>query len=182
MGILANDGDHPSLFGDYRGGNIVEQVLFATKPAGKDSPFAVVLGGNLVYHDWQARLYRGDIAFQGVLAGVLRQGAEPDRRLRDDPTARTPTRRRGSTRATRTTSSRRAVDVAGHFATPVPGNPSTYLYGAGELAFILGSTNELRTADQALTGQSDDDRVVRRRGVARRRPRRTAKARPSRRR
>ena len=31
MGLLANDGDHPSLFGDYRGGNLVEQVLFATK-------------------------------------------------------------------------------------------------------------------------------------------------------
>ncbi len=46
-----------------------------------------------------------------------------------------------------------AVDIAGHFATPIPGNPSTYLYGAGEVAFILGSTNELRSADQALTGQ-----------------------------
>ena len=45
MGIVANDGDHPSLFGDYRYGNIVEQVLFATKPLGEKSPFVVALGG-----------------------------------------------------------------------------------------------------------------------------------------
>ncbi len=153
MGILANDGDHPSLFGDYRGGNMVEQVLFATKPAGKDSPFALVLGGNLVYQDWQARLYRGDIAAQGVLAGFYDKG--PNQigvfaTLRSQGTDKTAAAYNGYTDNIVAA----AVDVAGHFATPIPGNPSTYLYGAGELAFILGSTNELRSADQALSGQN----------------------------
>ena len=47
-----------------------------------------------------------------------------------------------------------AIDVAGHFAEPLPGNPFTYIYGAGEVAFIVGSTKiELRSADQALSGQ-----------------------------
>jgi hypothetical protein len=153
MGILANDGDHPSLFGDYRGGNMVEQVLFATKPAGKDSPFAIVLGGNLVYQDWQARLYRGDIAAQGVLAGFYDKG--PNQigvfaTIRSQNTDKTSAAYAGYTDNIVAA----AVDVAGHFATPIPGNPSTYLYGAGELAFILGSTNELRSATQAATGQN----------------------------
>jgi hypothetical protein len=153
MGILANDGDHPSLFGDYRGGNMVEQVLFATKPAGKDSPFAIVLGGNLVYQDWQARLYRGDIAAQGVLAGFYDKG--PNQigvfaTIRSQNTDKTSAPYSGYTDSIVAA----AVDLAGHFAVPVPGNPSTYLYGAGELAFILGSTNELRSATQALTGQN----------------------------
>jgi len=152
MGILANDGDHPSLFGDYRGGNMVEQILFATKPAGKDSPFAIALGGNLVYQDWQARLYRGDIAFQGVLAGFYEKG--PNQigvfaTLRSQNTDRTAADYSGYT----DNITAGAVDVAGHFAAPIPGNPSTFVYGAGELAFIVGSTNELRTADQAFAGE-----------------------------
>jgi hypothetical protein len=153
MGILANDGDHPSLFGDYRDGNFVEQIMFATKPAGKDSPFAIVLGGNLVYQDWQARLYRGDVAFQGVLAGFYDKG--PNQigvfaTLRSQQTNKTAAQYADYTDDIVAA----AVDVAGHFATPIPGNPSTFLYGAGELAFIVGSTNELRTPDQALTGQN----------------------------
>ncbi len=152
MGILANDGDHPTLFGDYRNGNLVEQILFATKPAGKDSPFALVLGGNLVYDDFQARLYRGDVAFQGVLAGFYDKG--PNQigvfaTLRSQQTNKTSAQYNDYSDNIVAA----AIDVAGHFAVPLPGNPYTYLYGAGELAFILGSTNELRTPDQALTGQ-----------------------------
>ena len=152
MGILANDGDHPSLFGDYRNGNLVEQILFATKPAGKESPFAIVLGGNLVYQDWQARLYRGDIAVEGVLAGFYDKG--PNQigvfaTIRNQTTNQTSVQYAGY--ADNIVAA--AVDVAGHFAVPIPGSPSAFLYGAGEVAFIVGSTNELRTPDQALTGQ-----------------------------
>ncbi|MEO8875907.1 MAG: hypothetical protein ABI461_09990, partial [Polyangiaceae bacterium] len=74
MGILANDGDHPSLFGDYRYGSISERVLYATKPLGKESPFIVVVAGDLVYRDPTATLTRGDQAFQGVLAALDDKG------------------------------------------------------------------------------------------------------------
>src|SRR5205807_197801 len=70
MGILANDGDHPSLFGDYRYGSISERILFATKPGGKDSDFLVVLAGDIVYRDQTARLSRNQQALQGVLAAL----------------------------------------------------------------------------------------------------------------
>ncbi len=152
MGILANDGDHPSFFGDYHGGNLVEQVLFATKPAGIDSPYVLALGGDLVYSDPQARLTRGDIAVQGVLAGYYQKGPNL---LGVFATIRSQTTSKQSMSDIYGYSDdivAGVVDVAGHFAQPVPGSPTAYVYGGAEAAFVLGSTNELRQPDQALTG------------------------------
>ena len=124
------------------------------KPAGKDSPFAVVLGGNLVYQDWQARLYRGDIAFQGVLAGFYDKG--PNQigvfaTLRSQQTNKTAAQYADYSDDIVAA----AVDVAGHFATPIPGNPSTFLYGAGEARVHFGiDPTSFCTPDQALTGQN----------------------------
>ena len=153
MGLLANDGDHPSLFGDYRGGNLVEQVLFATKPAGIDSNYVLGVGFNVVYQDAQARLTRGDVAMQGVLAGYYEKG--PNQLgvfsvLRSQSTGKTS----GSDLYSYTDDLVvGAVDVAGRFASKIPGADETFLYGAAEGAFILGSTNLLRQPDQAASGQ-----------------------------
>jgi len=73
MGILANDGSTPPPFGVYFGGDIVERVLFATKPLlkiGKDwiKDLTVAIAGDLVFDDITAKLYEGDIAWQGVFA------------------------------------------------------------------------------------------------------------------
>jgi hypothetical protein len=82
MGILANDGSDV-VFGTYDGGDIVERVLFATKPfnptgieAIKD--LAVVVAGDLVYDDITAQMktckrgkkleYCGDLAWQAIAA------------------------------------------------------------------------------------------------------------------
>ncbi|MBW2261131.1 MAG: hypothetical protein JRG91_04090 [Deltaproteobacteria bacterium] len=82
MGILANDGSDV-LFGYYDGGDIVERVLFATKPfqptgieAIKD--LAVVFAGDLVFNDITAQMktckkgkkieYCGDLAWQAIAA------------------------------------------------------------------------------------------------------------------
>lgn len=153
MGILANDGDHPTIFGDYRGANIQEQLLFATKPAGEESPFVLAGAFSLVYQDQQARLTRGDVAFQGVLSGFYEKG--PNQLgvfsvLRSQSTAR----ESGSDVNPYSDGLvAGAVDVAGHFAVPVPGNEDTFLFGAAEGAVILGSTNILRQPDQAASGQ-----------------------------
>ena len=74
MGILANDGNHPTLFGDYRYGSISERILFATKPGGESSDFVIALAGDLVFRDQNAKLARGDQAFQGVLAAYWERG------------------------------------------------------------------------------------------------------------
>lgn len=152
MGILANDGDRPPLFGDYRGGNIQEQILFATKPAGETSPFILAAGFSMVYQDSIARLTRGDIAFQGVLSGFYEKGLN---QLGVFSVLRSQSTAKESGAAINSYDDDiviGAIDVAGKFATPVPGNEDTFLFGAAEGAVILGSTNVLRTQDQAATG------------------------------
>lgn len=82
MGLLANDGDRDdSLFGDYRYGDIVERLVFLTRPFARlDNPIrelAVFLGGDLVYDDGTADLIAGDVALQ-LIFGLLWR-LDPDR-------------------------------------------------------------------------------------------------------
>ena len=72
LGVLANDGDRRPLFGDYRAGDIVERVAFATRPGGRHSNVVAAIAGDLVYRDRTTRLVDGDIALQG-LASVYYQ-------------------------------------------------------------------------------------------------------------
>ena len=155
MGILANDGDHPSVFGDYRYGNINEEILFATRPGGKDSPFVVAVGGALVFRDDIAQLSRGDRAWQGVLAGYYESGPN---RVGVYAVYRNQTRDRTSASDLFPYSDHieaGAFDLAGNFAAPIrtPGMPA-YVFGAFEGAAIFGSTNALRTNEQAASNQS----------------------------
>jgi hypothetical protein len=159
MGIVANDGDHPSLFGDYRYGNIVEQILFATKPFGEKSPFVVAVMGNLVFRDNTALLTRGDHAWQGVLAAFYEEGPNM---FGVYGVYRHQTRDRTSGSDLYPYSDRLnvgVIDLAGHFAAPIvtPGTPA-YVFGAFEAATILGTTNAERTNEQALTGTTTDVR------------------------
>jgi len=151
MGILANDGDHPTLFGDYRYGSISERILFATKPGGNDSDFYLAVAGDLVYRDNNARLTRGQQAFQGVLAAFWEHGQNKLgvfstlRHQQNDKTS-------GSALYSYTDEiDALAVDLHGRVAVPVPGHDA-FFYGEAEAAYIAGSTNVLRTPDQALDG------------------------------
>jgi hypothetical protein len=151
MGIVANDGDHPSLFGDYRYGAISDGILFATKPLGKEGPLTVAAAGQVVFRDNLARITRGDRAVQGVLAGYWERG--PNQLglyavYRHQATDRTSA---SDLAAFDDAIDAAVVDVAGHFAAPVAGTDA-FLYGAGEVAAIFGTTNAERTLDQSLTG------------------------------
>ncbi len=151
MGILANDGDHASTFGDYRYGSIDERILFATKPGGKDSPVTVLVAGDLVYRDANARLTRGDHAFQGVMGALYSHGDNQIgvygvyRHQTNDKTS-------GSSIFPYTdTIDAGVLDVTGKFAVPVAGQDA-FAYGGFEAAAIFGSTNALRTAEQLQNG------------------------------
>jgi hypothetical protein len=81
MGMLANDGDHPTLFGDYQRGSLVERLLYAVTPLGKGTPLVVALAGDLVFEDNTADLLgddikdhprNGDLALQAVAAIAYR--------------------------------------------------------------------------------------------------------------
>lgn len=64
LGIVANDGDHPPVFGDYRNGDIVERVAFATRPGGARSPIVVAVAGDLVFRDRLSSLVRYDVPIE----------------------------------------------------------------------------------------------------------------------
>jgi hypothetical protein len=157
MGILANDGDHPSLFGDYRYGDISERVLYATKPLGKESPLIVVVAGDLVFRDSTATLTNGDQAFQGVLAALYDKGQN---QIGLYGVYRDESRDQPSTAFSSYTDKIQVgvLDAAGKFAAPVAPNSSTFVFGAFEAATIIGVTNEVRTNAQALDGSTTDVR------------------------
>jgi hypothetical protein len=154
MGIIANDGDHQPLFGDYRYGSISERVLFATKPGGRDSAVTTVIAGDLVYRDANARITRGDRAFQGVAALLCERGPnqiglygvyrhQTHHRNAGDP---------GSSLFPYTDTIDAAIaDVEGKFVAPIHLSDA-FVFGQTEAAAIFGSTNAERTAVQALSG------------------------------
>ena len=77
LGIIANGGDTPPPFGDYRYGDLVRRILFATKPAGQDSPFAIAIAADWVAWDLIADYEgRDDLAFQGVLGASYDDGTQ----------------------------------------------------------------------------------------------------------
>jgi hypothetical protein len=61
LGIVANDGDRAPVFGDYRNGDIVERIAFATRPGGARSSLVVALAGDLVFRDRLASLALYDV-------------------------------------------------------------------------------------------------------------------------
>jgi hypothetical protein len=86
MGLLANDGDHGEdyLFGDHHFGDIVERVVFFTKPFYRltQNPIrelAMFVGGDIVFNDGIADLVEGDLAWQ-IVGGLLWR-LDPDRAL-----------------------------------------------------------------------------------------------------
>ncbi len=77
LGIISNGGSDPPVFGDYRFGDLVRRIMFATRPGGADSPFAVAVAADWVGFDLIADFDgRGDLAFQGVVAGYYEQGED----------------------------------------------------------------------------------------------------------
>jgi hypothetical protein len=151
MGIVANDGDHYPLFGDYRYGDIVERVLFATKPAGERRPFTLAAAGDLVYRDEYATLTQGDHAFEGVLAAIV--GDDVDQ-VGLYGVYRNQTHSEYSDGTLYPYDDKidvGVIDLAGKFAAPVP-NSKAFVFGQGEIATILGSSNAERTAAEAAAG------------------------------
>lgn len=74
LGLVANDGDHARLFGDYFLGSIVDEIAYATRPLGKSSPFVVAIAGNLVQSDATASWGNGDRTYQLVGSAFYRDG------------------------------------------------------------------------------------------------------------
>ena len=148
MGLVWNDGNHEVLFGDYSDGSVVERVLYAIKPGGKDSDITLAAAGDLVFEDRFATLTDGAHAYQAMftasysdhdetyydktrgnrfgIAGVYRHQEQDETNVDLDTKFHTYT-----------------IDVAGHFATDIPG-ADAYVFGAAEFAYALGTTRVFR--------------------------------------
>jgi len=151
MGLLFNDGAHPTLFGDYRYGSISERLLFATKPGGKDSDFNLAFAADLVFRDQLARLTRGEQALQGVVAAYWEHGWN---KLGVFTTFRHQAVDRASTTPLATYTDdldQISIDLHGRVASQVPGDRNAFLYAEAEAAYVIGSTDTFRTASQAKT-------------------------------
>ncbi|HTJ80151.1 MAG TPA: hypothetical protein VL400_00470 [Polyangiaceae bacterium] len=149
-GILANDGNHPQMFGDTIRGSLVERLLFATTPMGKDTPLLVAAAGDLVFEDNTADILgdsptqpTGDLAGQAVLAVAWREDIgevglygvyrHQERTLTSVLSDYDESMDVG------------VVDIAGKIRGKVPGT-SGYAYLQAEAAGIFGRSSYLRSA------------------------------------
>ena len=145
MGVVVNDGDHPSVFGDYRYGALYERIAFLTKPLGKESPLAVGVVGDLVFRDANAKLVDGDRALQGGLLAVLEKDAQTQVGLLAIYRSQRRDKDSGSSLFSYTESlDVGVIDATGKFAVRAPGAENTFVFGQAEAAAILGSTNVVR--------------------------------------
>ena len=137
LGMVANDGDTPTVFGDYRFGDIVRRVMLATRPLGRNKPLVVAVGGDWVVSDLLADYERRDeLAFQGILAaywgeGENRVGAYGVYRWQENRLA--------------DTLSAFFVDVYARWGFRDP--RGGWLYAAAEVAYAGGSTTYARTPE-----------------------------------
>lgn len=165
LGLVANDGaDREDAFHDALLGDLVERVLFVTRPiqAFSDSGFArhfhVGIGGDLVYRDDHASLVEGDLAAEGV-ALVFYDG--PVVRGGDDLFAGVYAAYRHQRDDNGDRLKALAVDAAfRHVATL--DSRGTFLRVEGEGAFVLGS---LRFADRGGPPRAKDGADIRQWGA-----------------
>lgn len=140
LGIISNGGGTAPPFGDARFGDLVRRILFATRPAGRDSPFTIAVAGDWVGWDLSADFEgRQDLAYQGVVAAYYE---EDDDRLGGYVAYRNQTNRLDD---------ELSVFVGDlfaelHFAEPSGGN----LRVAFELAYVRGTTSFARTVEHPV--------------------------------
>ncbi|MCC6213394.1 MAG: hypothetical protein IT376_00880 [Polyangiaceae bacterium] len=154
MGLLANDGDHPTPFGDAYRGSITDRALFATRPLGESSPFNVAIAGDWVARDGSADRSKDETAYQGVLALFYedddknRVGVYGVYRTQDRPSSSLGVDFDETLRVW-------VVDSAGRASTRVSGVEG-WLYGEYEVAYVFGDTNFTRTVSQTYGNERED--------------------------
>jgi hypothetical protein len=155
MGLLVNDGDHPTLFGDYSGGTRLERVLFEVKPGGTNSPLTLGIASDLVFRDARSKLTDGDLAMQAVLMATYAD-ARGDRvgfygAYRHE--------RPDSGSAVRATESVLVLDSAGKFNAKIPGAVG-HVFGEYEIAYLVGQTDLSQVLIQGTALAREDIRAL----------------------
>jgi hypothetical protein len=164
LGLVENDGNQVTLFGDSRNGNQVERLLLVLRPGGAGSPWAFRLAGDLIYRDPWAELDQQDVALRAsISAGYEDQrdnalavrGAFRHQRREDDTLDRY---------AFHEELDWFTLGSFGGFHLDVPGTTDR-VFGEYEAALRFGNTNLLRTTAQIRANERE--RVFGYGGVAR---------------
>lgn len=145
FGMVANDGDHPTPFGDYEGGAKFERVEL--RLGHRKSRVRALVAADLVYEDERARLIDGDLAYRGTLG--IDFGKEDQSRIGVFGIFR---HQRGSERAGRTpVENEFLIDSNATFSAKIAGS-SGFVFGGYEVATRVGDSSFVR----ALSGTVDD--------------------------
>jgi hypothetical protein len=161
MGVLTDDGDHPSLFGDYRLGSLVERLSFALRPFGERSPFVVALAADAILQDATSRWADGDRAYQGVAEAYWE---------REQSFVGVYGARRGSKVRAFGSDGRLDVwilDATARHAAPL-GVDDAYVYAEGEIATVFGHGDAVRTTAEVMRSDIRSWGVAGRVGVVKR--------------
>ena len=148
LGIVANDGDHRPVFGDYQYGDLVERIAYAVKPLGAQHPFTIAAAADLVYDDGPFDLRQGDAMYQGVLSAFWKENGPSEAAVGTSPVSRE--RTIGAFVAYRNGVDRDddvlKVGIVDLFARwDVPEASGGRLFAAFEGAYIFGTTSLART-------------------------------------
>ncbi len=144
MGLVENDGNHPSLFGDYQGGDRFERLQLLLKPGSK---LVLIAAADVVFRDEAADLTEGDVALRGTLG--TRYG---DRRGNVSVLAIVRHQSHDGSGSEEREFNTVLVDSAGGFETEIRGS-GAMLFGEYEVAFRFGDESLGRT----LAGPVNDD-------------------------
>jgi hypothetical protein len=148
LGIVANDGDHRPVFGDYHLGDLVERVGYGLKPLGPRHPFTIAAAADLIYDDGTFDLRQGDAMYQGTLSAYWQEEPPSAAALGTSPVHRE--RMLGAFVAYRNGVDRGddvlkigIVDVFARW--DIPEVSGGRLFAAFEGAYIFGTTSLART-------------------------------------
>jgi hypothetical protein len=138
-GLLFSNGDERLMFGDPRGGTIVERLSWKGRPLGLRSHFELFVASDLVFADRQTRLTDGDVAVQGMVGTSY--VSDPQRRfgLLLLGQERQPNVQRMGAQLGKPIERTVTIDVAGTWNFLVPGQPA-HLFVEAEVAQTLGKT------------------------------------------
>ena len=154
LGLVENDGNQVTLFGDSRYGNQVERLLLLLRPGGTRSPWSFRLAGDLVYRDPWAELDQQDVALRAAvgagyqdrrenalaLRGAFRHQRRPDDSLEGY--------------AFHEELDWFTLGSFGGFNLDVPGTTNR-LFGETEVALRFGSTNIIRTVSEVRADERE---------------------------
>lgn len=132
MGLVFNDGNHPTLFGDYRGGDRADRLFATFRPGGPGSALEIGLGTELTLDEGRVQIADDELEVRQVASIALR---------RDDVSVAFYGRSLQASLGAGRSRREFLADVSGRFQAPIPGKDA-YVFGEFEVAHVSGRVDQ----------------------------------------